>query len=82
MTNQQRYHKIWRVQIASRDDGPALVFDLPTRATYFIESHFKNGLTTIEKKALQMASEEGITRPVAQGFEWINAPFDIGRPRE
>jgi hypothetical protein len=67
-------HKIWRVKIASRDDGPACVFKLPVRATYLIESRFKNGCATIEKKAMALAAEDGINNPIVSSAEWINAP--------
>ncbi len=66
-----RYHKIWEVRIASREDGTAIQ-ELPVQETYLIESRHKNGVTTITKKAMALALEDGIERPVVVGMEWIS----------
>lgn len=70
-----KYHKIWKVQVASKNDFPASVFDKPIRATYLIESSFRNGTATVSKKAMKLAGEEGIPNPVIQSSEWINSPW-------
>jgi hypothetical protein len=68
-----RNHKIWRVKIGSRQDGDC-VFNLPVRATYLIESKFRNGHQTITRRALALAAEDGISAAVVVGAEWINPP--------
>ncbi len=37
-----------------------------------VESSFKNGLQTIERKALALAAEDGIPWAVVLGSEWVN----------
>lgn len=73
-------HKVWQVQVASRDDGPVkCVQDLPARGTYLIESNFKNGNRILERKAFKLAAEDGITRPIVLSMEWINSPHAMAR---
>lgn len=77
-------HKVWRITIGSADDERlkdrfieggkrlCLVFKLPVRAEYLVEG--KGQGTRAEKKAIKLAQEDGIARPVILGTELMNHP--------
>lgn len=69
-------HKVWEVKIVSMEDGVRErrmeLYEFPVRATYYIESKFRNGVQTIKRRAIAMAHEDGIPIPVVSGMEWIN----------
>lgn len=65
----QRTLATWKVQVASRIDGSCgmvKVWELPTRAEYFIENA---GLGIAKKRAVQLAIVDGIQYPVIQSVE-------------
>lgn len=75
-------HKVWKVVIGSLDDERLkdrsyfqnrrhfAICNLLKRAEYYIEA--KGQGIRAEKKALQLAIEDGISRPVVMGIEWAN----------
>ena len=81
----QQQHKVWRVMVGSLDDealrdrvvhdGRRFVatYKLPLRAEYLIEAKGQGKRAAV--KALRLAAEEGIVRPVMLSIEWINHPF-------
>jgi hypothetical protein len=78
--------KVWEIRIGSETDeklGDRVVhrgkrflasYKLPIRKVYHIEGA---GMLTAEKRALQMAAEEGIEKPVCLGSLWANNPYGI-----
>lgn len=80
-------HKVWKVRIGSLDDEELrdrqyhrgkrwiTIAKLPERAAYLIEA--KGQGRRAKKKALQMAADEGITRPVMLSIEWVNCPLRV-----
>lgn len=61
-TDKPRIHNVWEVRIGSRHDGRPI--NQIARRTYLIESRVKNGIATIKRKALQLATEDGILSPI------------------
>lgn len=78
-------HKVWQVRIGSLEDeilrdrryegGQRYVsiHKLPERARYYIEA--KGQGKRAERKALQLAVDEGIPKPVILSIVWANCPF-------
>jgi hypothetical protein len=78
-------HKVWEVRVASLDDEKprdrryeggrrwVMIAKLPERAVYLIEAKGQGARAT--KKALSLAVDEGIPRPVVLSIEWANCPF-------
>lgn len=78
-------HKTWEVRIASLDDeeprdrlhyrGRRQVWigTLPVRAEYIIESKLRK---VAERKALQWAADEGITRPILRQSRCLSHRFE------
>lgn len=78
-------HKVWQVRVGSLDDETRdrryvggkywvrVIFGkLPERAVYYVEA--KGQGAGVAKKALRLAAEEGIPRPVVLSLEWVNCP--------
>ncbi len=81
----QRPRKTWEVRIASLDDeklrdrqyyrGRRQVWigKLPVRAEYIIESKLRK---VAERKALQLAADEGITQPILRRTRCLSHRFE------
>jgi hypothetical protein len=81
-------HKIWKVDIGSVDDEhlrdrvyfagsrSLATYKLPVRGTYIIEAKGQGRVAT--KKALRLATQDGITRPIVLSLLWLNNPYGVG----